>query len=221
MINFLKILLDYIYKQKCYFCGKSYENNIFCSSCMNNISFLPNKTIAKVLDKDVYCLSFYSGVIKKLIKAVKYHNKKDLALYQAQIMFEFWEKIEDKKDKYTIIPVPIHKNRFKKRKYNHMELVGKHFSQMTGYEINASFITRKKDTKPQYKLSKQEREENLKDAFCVNTTMAPEGSVLLIDDISTTGATFFEMIKELQKNKIEDITCFVTAVPDKNSLYTY
>jgi len=188
---------------------------------MNNISFLPNKTTAKVLEKDVYCVTFYSGVIKKLIRAVKYHNKKDLALYQAQIMFDFWEKIEDKKEKYTIVPVPIHKKRLKKRKYNHMELVGKHFSQMTGYEINSSFITRTKNTKPQYKLSKQQREENLKDAFCVNLAMAPSGSILLIDDISTTGATFFEMIKELQKNKVEDITCYVTAVPEKNSLYAY
>ena len=219
MTNFFKILLDYIYKQKCYFCGKSAENKVFCSSCFNSISFLSNKAISKILEKKIYCVSFYQGNIKKLIKAVKYHNKKALALYQAKIMFDFWQKIEEKKDFYTIIPVPIHKKRLKQRKYNHMDLVGKYLCEMTGYELNTSFITRTKDTKPQYKLTKQEREENLKDAFSLNLKQKPTTPILLIDDISTTGSTFLEIIKELKKNNIEDITCFVTAIPDKNSLY--
>lgn len=221
MINFFKILLDYIYKRKCYFCGKSKENTIFCSSCKDKISTFTNTPVSQIIDKKLYSVAYYSGNIKTLIRAVKYHNKKELAYHQAQIMFDFWQKIEEKKDGYTIIPVPIHIKRLKKRKYNHMDLVGTYLSEMTEYEINTSFITRTKDTKPQYKLSKQEREKNLKDAFSLNLEKKPTKPILLIDDISTTGSTFLEIIKELKKNNIEDITCFVTAIPDKNSLYTY
>lgn len=221
MINFTKKLLDYIYKKKCYFCSSSKENSKFCSSCFEKISFLPFRKLDNILTSDIYSCCFYKGIVQKLIRGIKYHKQEELAFYQAKIMIDFWQKIKEKEETYTVVPVPLHKNREKKRKYNHMDLVGKEFCSFTGYEFNNQIIERVKDTIPQYKLSKQQREENLRGAFFVNSNFLPKNPVLIIDDITTTGSTLSEMIKELNKNGIKNITAITTAIPESNSFYIY
>ena len=129
-------------------------------------------------------------------------------------MYEYFQSIDALKDKnFELIPVPLHKNRIKSRRYNHMELVCKEFSLLSGFKCNFNLIERIKDTKPQYKLSRAERLENLQHAFVVNKNFAPQNPVLILDDICTTGATFEEIIKELKSNGINEITCLATSTP--------
>lgn len=221
MIKFTKKLLDYIYKKKCYFCSRSKENIKFCHECYEKISFLPFKKLDEILNTDVYSCCFYKGIIQKLIRGVKYHRQEELAFYQAKLMMEFWQKIQEKEENYTVVPVPMYKERLKKRKYNHMDLVGLEFCKLAGYEFNNKLIERVKNTIPQYKLSKQQREENLKGAFLVNLNFLPKNPVLIIDDITTTGSTLSETIRELKKNGINNITALTTAIPESNSFYIY
>ncbi|MDD3237181.1 MAG: ComF family protein [Candidatus Gastranaerophilales bacterium] len=219
MINLIKKLLDYLYKQKCYFCSQSLENTIFCSKCYDKIKFLEYKKLNNIDSCAIYGAVYYKDIIKKLIRGVKYHNQKELAKYQAKLMFEYWKKIQCKNEIYTVVPVPLHKNRIKKRKYNHMDLVGEEFCKLTGYYFCPDFVIREKDTKPQYKLNKEERENNLKNAFSINKEHKPKSPILLIDDITTTGSTFYEIIKLLNKNSIKDVTAFATAIPEHNNFY--
>ncbi|MDD3437778.1 MAG: hypothetical protein PHC64_11565, partial [Candidatus Gastranaerophilales bacterium] len=74
-------------------------------------------------------------------------------------------------------------------------------------------IKRIKDTKPQYKLSKMQRMENLSNAFEIDKNKLRKGRILLMDDICTTGSTFESIILELQKHGINDIVCFATTTP--------
>ena len=127
-------------------------------------------------------------------------------------MSEYFEKISDKKD-YEVIPVPIYPKREKKRKYNHMNLVGEEFCRITANTLNVDLIKRIKDTKPQYKLKRQERVQNLTNAFKVDKSKYNGKTLLLIDDICTTGSTFEEMINELEKNGINDIICLAATTP--------
>ena len=94
-----------------------------------------------------------------------------------------------------------------------MELTGIEFCRLGGYNYNPNLIERLKDTKPQYKLSKNERIKNLSNAFKVNKDKLMDGTILLIDDICTSGATFESIILELHKQGINDITCFATSSP--------
>ena len=94
-----------------------------------------------------------------------------------------------------------------------MELVAKEFCYLTGYEYNCDLIKRIKDTKPQYKLTKKERAENLHGAFEVDKSKNLNKKVLIVDDICTTGSTFEEMINEFKRNEICDIICFATTTP--------
>lgn len=207
-------LLDWIYKKKCYFCKSSKEAVKMCSDCYNTLDYLPIKVNRIVEGKKVYCAGIYSKNLQKLIRGLKYHNQRDLAFYLAKFMAEYFSKITQ--ETYEVIPVPIYHARERKRKYNHMNLVAEEFCRLTSNEINKNLIKRIKDTKPQYKLKRLERMENLSNAFQVTKENYKGKPVLIIDDICTTGSTFEEMIKELTKNGITNITCLAATTPFEN-----
>ena len=212
MRKFFENLLDWVYKKKCYFCRSSNESVKMCSKCYDEMDFLPVRVNRIVEGKKIYCAGVYSKNLQKLIRGLKYHNQKDLAFYLAKFMAEYFEKITDKKD-FEVIPVPIFPKREKKRKYNHMNLVGEEFCRFTSNTLNKDLIKRIKDTKPQYKLKRIQRMENLSNAFEVNKENYQGKTLLLIDDICTTGSTFEEMIKEFAKHGITDIICFAATTP--------
>ncbi|MDO5306838.1 MAG: ComF family protein [bacterium] len=214
MKKFFKSFIDLIYKKKCYFCFNSKYSLTMCPECYDKLQFC-NFEVNRIIDGvDVYCAGVYTKELQKLIRGLKYHKQKELAFYQAKFMYEYFQSIDALKDKnFELIPVPLHKNRIKSRRYNHMELVCKEFSLLSGFKCNFNLIERIKDTKPQYKLSRAERLENLQHAFTVNMDFVPQNPVLIFDDICTTGATFEEIIKELKSNGINEITCFATSTP--------
>ena len=210
MKNFLVNILDWIYKKKCYFCGNSKECTKMCSICFEQLEELPAEINRKIYGVDVYCAGIYEENLQKLIRGLKYHNQRDLAYFQAKFMFDYWQRLPIAKDNYQIVPVPLFKAREKSRKYNHMQLVAQEFSKLSGYNVNSDLITRVKNTRPQYKLTKVQRMENLSNAFKINESVVTSPSILLIDDICTTGSTFESIITELKKYRINDIVCFAT-----------
>ena len=211
MKKFINSLLDLIYRKKCYFCGKSKHSVKMCPECFEKLeynNFLANRIILGV---DIFCAGVYTKELQKLIRGLKYHKQKDLAYYQAKFMYEYFKNIDVLQNKeFEVVAVPQHKNRIKKRKYNHMELVCEEFAKLAKFECNFELIARIKDTKPQYKLSRNERLKNLSDAFVVDKTKISEKTVLILDDICTTGSTFEEMIKVLNQNGVKNIVCFAT-----------
>ncbi len=212
MLTIIESLLDWVYKKKCYFCRSSKEAVKMCSKCYDTLEYLPVK-VNRTIDRcNVFCAGVYNKNLQKLIRGLKYHKQKDLAFYMAKFMYDYWQKI-DKTNDYEIVPVPIFKAREKKRKYNHMNLTAEEFCKLSGYTVNYRLITRIKDTKPQYKLSKKERSKNLSGAFAVDKTQYNGKKLLLIDDICTTGSTFEEMIKELKNAGINDISCLACSTP--------
>ena len=215
MKKFFISLLDLIYKKKCYFCGRSYSSSKMCPKCYAELEFTDFNANRIIYGVNIYCAGTYTKELQKLIRGLKYHKQKELAYYQAKFMYDYFCNIDTLKEKdFLIIPVPLHINRIKTRKYNHMELVCEEFSRITGYSYNFELIKRIKDTKAQYRLNKKQRAENLNNAFEVYINTNLDGKTLLIlDDICTTGSTFEEMIKEFKKNNINDIVCFATSSP--------
>ena len=214
MKKLLESLLDLIYRKKCYFCGSSKHTLKMCPECYEKLEFNDYRVDRVVNGVNVYCAGVYTKELQKLIRGLKYHKQKELAYYQAKFMYDYFCNLDDLKDKeFELIPVPLHKNRIKKRKYNHMELVCEEFSKISGFSCNFNLINRVKDTKPQYKLNRKQRLENLSKAFEVNKDNLLSKPILIFDDICTTGSTFEEMINVLKDAGIKDITCFATSTP--------
>lgn len=212
--KFLNSFLDLIYRKKCYFCGNSKHSLKMCPKCYEKLEFSDTKANRIIDGSDIYCAGVYTKELQKLIRGLKYHRQKELAYYLAKFMYEYFCRLEYLKEKdFVIIPTPMHPNRVKKRKYNHMDLVCEEFSKLSGFECRFDLIKRVKDTKPQYKLSRKERLKNLSEAFEVDKNALPAKPVLILDDICTTGSTFEEMIKALKKSGVENITCLAASTP--------
>ena len=215
MIKILEKLLNLIYIQPCYFCKSVKDDNIICKKCYAKIHFLPPAAVKEISGVKIYACCLYDGIIKQLIKDFKYHNKKKLAPLHAKLMYEYLQELPLKQD-FVIIPVPISKQRMKERKYNHMDLVADELSVLTGFKANKKLLTRIKDTEKQFKLHKQERIKNIKDAFTVKEEEAIEKDtqLLIIDDITSTGTTLEEIIKTLHERGYKNITALALSTPD-------
>lgn len=215
--DFFNKLLDFIYKKRCYFCGSSKESVKMCSKCYDSLTHKQACLNRAIDGVKVYAAGVYDKNLQKLIRGIKYHRQKELGFYMAKFMWEYFQKLAEKEgltQEFEVVPVPLHKIRKRKRGYNHMEIVGTEFCQLSGFEPNYGLIERIKNTKPQYKLSRVEKEQNLANAFRVNREKYNGKPVLIIDDICTSGATFTSMIKELRKNGVKEIVCLAASSPD-------
>ncbi len=217
----MNVLLDYIYPRniKCMICkGPIPKTNIYslCKDCFKEIHFIQKgcKKCGKPLTlfyKERYCpnciekkyyfeRSFscveYNEKIHKIIYGFKYGGKTYLAYHIAKIMEDKinYEGI----DFDYIIPVPLHKNRQKKRGFNQTVLISRNLGKFIGKEV-VDILKREKDTPFLSKLSKKEREFMLKDVFTISKDehKIKGKNILLIDDIFTTGSTTNEIAKIL------------------------
>jgi ComF family protein len=185
-----------------------------CPNCYDKLEFSDFEANRIINGVDIFCAGVYTKELQKLIRGLKYHKQKDLAYYQAKFMYDYLKKIDVLKNKdFELVAVPLHSKRIKQRKYNHMELVCKELAKLSGFDCNFDLIKRVKNTKPQYKLNRKQRLENLSQAFVVEKEFYKGKTLLLVDDICTTGSTFEEMIKTLKENGINDIVCFATSTP--------
>ena len=87
------------------------------------------------------------------------------------------------------MPVPLHFRRKRKRGYNQARILAELIGTGTGIAVDSRHLIRRKYTNPQKILGHRQRKKNLKNAFAVKKDFVPVKTVLLIDDIYTTGST--------------------------------
>ena len=111
-------------------------------------------------------------------------------------MYNKYLQLQEEYD--AIIPVPMHINRLRKRKYNHAELLLERFIE-EGCPVETHALTRAIDTPHQSMLNKDERISNLSKAFVADRDKVRGKKILLIDDVYTTGTTINECARALLK----------------------
>ena len=89
----------------------------------------------------------------------------------------------------VLIPVPIHKKRMNKRGYNQAAVLAEQLSAYTGIPVLENWLVRETDTVPLKDLGVQERQNNLKKAFKIVRNDVKLNTIVIIDDIYTTGST--------------------------------
>ncbi|MCG1011207.1 ComF family protein [Tepidanaerobacter sp. GT38] len=172
-------------------CGKPLQiqrKNMICQDCQEDYhAFVQARSYGH-----------YSGILKQLINEFKYHGKPQIAEVLGNLMFDVLRELPWPIFDY-IVPIPLHAARQRERGFNQAYLLSKVISRQSGIPIFCGLI-RIKPTEHQTLLDKTLRKENLKGAFkAVNTHKIQDKTLLLIDDVYTTGATSGECSKCLVK----------------------
>ena len=111
-----------------------------------------------------------------------------------------------------IIPVPISRERQKKRGYNQSLLIAKKIANQLRAKVDINILIKQKNNVQQSTLNKQEREENVIDAYkIINQRKIIDKKILLVDDIYTTGSTVNECSKILNLAGAKKIDVFTIA----------
>ncbi len=201
---FLDAILNLIYNQKCVICSCSKTDELLCKTCAKQINYLSGFPHRIYKGIKIYSCFNYSGIIKKLIQLLKFSHHKNCAKVLARLVFNYIQKIE--LDNSIIIYPPSFFLKSASRGYNHMGLIAKELKKLTGYKVLDSLIKKTKYTKPQY--SAKNRKKNIKGSFEVDNIIADKikgQKVLLLDDITTSGATIEELIDCLLDKGVKDI----------------
>jgi ComF family protein len=221
--------LSLLFPEKCLCCRRVYHRESpdrpgLCSECEKDIKwveppFCPrcqqpflagtdsHLCPACLQDKPFFDLAraavVYQGKMARAIQRFKYHGEVTLA---ADLGL-FWSKVDlDDLPFEIIIPVPLYPRRLRKRGFNQALLLGKALVQKTGREISIRNLRRIRNTVPQVELDHGEREKNMRGAFDVREPSAIKGkSLLLVDDVFTTGATVNECAKVLKKSGAREV----------------
>ena len=189
-------ILDLVYPPLCHICGQTLaENGHICNDCLNAFKFQNFKhekfSISECIRIDeAWALFEFDENCQKLIHNLKYSGKRQAVLvvlehYRSQIRQLFGEDSYD-----HILPVPLHKLKQRERGYNQVAHVCHWLAELLGSKVNTELVARVKYTKSQTKLSAEEREQNMVNAFeIVAGSMEKGDRILIVDDVITTGAT--------------------------------
>jgi competence protein ComFC len=131
------------------------------------------------------------------------HFMTDL-FYEGLIQKDLFYKVFTPKS--VFVPIPLYKSKLKNRGYNQAQLLAEGLEKKLGVKI-LPLLERTRNTGTQFKLSKDEREDNIKGAFMIRKDFLtkPPKVVFLIDDIVTSGATLKEAAKVLKKAGVEKV----------------
>ncbi len=223
----LNDFFDLVFPDLCISCEDALlkgERNI-CISCMHQ---LPKTDFHHSRDNELckklwgrvalsYGLSFLKfskgGSVQNILHHIKYKDAKAAAVMLGQWYGGDLYKagFSDKFD--LIVPVPLHKNKFKKRGYNQSACFAQGLSEGLTIEYNEHVLCREKEQSSQTNKSRLDRWANVREIYKVAQESSVKGrKILLADDIATTGATIEVCALELLKAGALDVSVVVIAV---------
>lgn len=193
----------------CMHCGRPFgqinpinETYEYCQECVRR-GYVPNGRSAIRAGMSVYV---YKGEIKTSMYRFKYSNKREYASYFAKQACRLYrQRILNKYRIEAIVPVPMYLPKQKKRGYNQAESFAEALAREMDIPVDKDLVIRVRDTTPQKELSDTERKNNLKNAFQNGKSIVKYKSVLVVDDIYTTGCTAEAVADVLKKRGITDV----------------
>ncbi len=218
---------------KCLCCGVDvFDDTGFCQNCRKDVVFNNGKTCKRcgvaLHGAEDYCghcayehIYFdrayspfsYTGSVQKAILDMKFHRLACNARVLARYLVFMAKRQNLKFDVVTFVPMT--KKAQKARGYNQSQLLAESFCDILQIAPPVALLQKIKDTKRQEQLGKTERKENLVGAFRATSDVKGE-TVLLVDDIKTTGATLNECAKALKVKGAACVICLTVASREEN-----
>ena len=234
-MGFFETILSSFFPARCAGCERSIETQaeVLCASCREKI-ILPDTLFCAVCEARLpsakkichldtpYLLGslapYEDPLVKKMIVKMKFRRLDSIGLLLGKLLAEYVKNLNPQpgimKDGATlIIPIPLSKERLRERGFNQAAVIARSFSEEIGLPILETALSRIKHTPPQSKTeNKKARLENVHGVFSVIEQKAIQGKkIILIDDVSTTGATLRSAARTLKDNGATEIIAFVVA----------
>jgi ComF family protein len=190
----------------CSICGRPFSYGIeldrICEDCIRK---RPNFDLARAP-------YLYDGALMTAIHELKYAQKSHLADSLGYLLASFAQTWIGELKGSLILPVPLHPRRLRSRGFNQSLLLARCVVSKTGAELDFLSLRRTRFTRPQTELTSEERQRNVRKAFEVVKPEAVKGrTIVLVDDVATTGSTLNECAKALKKAGADSVLCLVLA----------
>lgn len=201
-------ILDLLYPPKCLVCGDM-QPKYLCSDCLSQITFI-NPPVCRRCGAPVQenepchgcsqvelgfdsarSVGAYDGVLKEAIHQLKYSGHRVMAPILGGLIVDYLrEQNAWLRRTSCIVPIPIHSSRLRSRGFNQSELLAVEISRVFALPMVGASLVRWRSNQPQVDLPLDKRHENVQGIFRVIRADSIAGrSVLLIDDVYTTGST--------------------------------
>ena len=219
----LNRILDLLYPPKCPFCGEILKENGICEKCRLEITKISEPRCMKCgkpiqKEEEEYCFDckkrkheFEDGVslwvhrppVSDALYRFKYNGLRCYGkVFAREAADSFYDYLE-RREVEAFVPIPLSKKRYRNRGYNQAEILAVELSDLTGIPVK-NLLKRVKETNPQKQLNDKARKRNIQNAFAVNGPVF-EKSVVLVDDIFTTGSTLDEAAKILKREGVSKV----------------
>jgi len=166
-----------------------------CKSCMD----------ARPPYTQILFYGIYEGVLKESIHLLKFNSRKRLSKPLGSLISGLSLEKAD-----GIVPVPLHIKGLQQRGFNQTAVLGRHLSRELGIPLMLDALRKVRETPPQTDVTGKERLKNIKDAFSVSGDVKGL-SLLLVDDVITTGATVKECSRVLMEAGARQVTVVALA----------
>ncbi len=156
----------------------------------------------------------YNETARQLITHFKYYDKTLHQQHFAKWMILAGAEFLSPDQPVIIAPVPLHRKRLFKRRYNQANLLAMNIGQLTNQRVIPTLLKRKQATISQTGLSRKARRQNVQHAFAINAQYLhtiPNQLILLIDDVMTTGATLNACAKVLMQHGAKQVNVLTLA----------
>ena len=196
--------VDLLFPRSCEACERVLIGSemIICTNCRITLPRIESDTTLKealplkfasyrqIVSVSAYLAFTKKGKVQNLLHALKYKGQQEVGVLLGQMMAQ--ESVEQTSfpPADLIVSVPLHKKRFKERGYNQSDAFARGLAEVTGIPWSGNTLRRIRNTKSQTGKSKTQRWENVQGIFEVAETAGIKSkSILLVDDVLTTGAT--------------------------------
>ena len=214
--------LDVLFPMVCFGCGT--EGGFLCAECENKIRFIPpscigcgafvpgigpvspGRTCSRCRSRSaIYAffspLSFQDATVREMLHGLKYARIRDLGEVCARIIMRYirTQRVLFPKG-VLIVPIPLHRSRERTRGFNQSLLLATGIGKELGIPVFSDVLLRSRKTPPQTGLDATSRKSNVLEAFMVLGEERIQGkTLLLVDDVKTTGATLEEAARTLKR----------------------
>ncbi len=218
-------VIDWIYPPVC--CGCGQDGHDICPECQTSLQ-RPGADICqkcgKTLDPLDGCLTcgavlasydaaraafFYEGTIREAIHQLKFNGNLGISRLLSKMLFSVY--LMQKWQPDLVTAVPLTKRHLNERGFNQSNWLAAPIARLVGLKFLKGALQKTLDTETQVGLDHTQRFENLKGAFQAEPVLVKGKSILLIDDVMTTGATFNECAKTLKQAGAKKVYCLSVA----------